>query len=250
MAKLLSPSHLGLPRIIDEQQDQRAMRQLLQMNARYHGRDKTMDRVVGGMKAVEWVGYGAGIAAGGGVLYTAAKKGGRWAVVKALAVAAAAAAAEQGAEKGLRAAGASDEAIHGARLAAAIIAFILIRRRSGIATPAMSVPTPTLANTTKGWKVGDPIYNLTAKGNQPVWSTIRRRFWKNEAFNNANKYNVENLRRMKNGLAPQRFNSETGLFESKELHHAPPQRDGGLFDFMPYWPDEHDAIDAFRNIGG
>ncbi len=66
MAKLLSPSHLGLPRITDEQQDQRAMRQLLQMNARYYGRDKTMDRVVGGMKAVEWVGYGAGIAAGGG----------------------------------------------------------------------------------------------------------------------------------------------------------------------------------------
>ena len=72
----------------------------------------------------------AGIAAGGGILYTAAKKGGKWAVVKALAVAAAAAAAEQGVEKGLRTAGASDEAIHGARLAATVIAFILLRRKN------------------------------------------------------------------------------------------------------------------------
>ena len=226
------------------------MRQERQISERLGQRNVTMDRVVVALKVVDWVAFGAGIAAGGGVLYTAAQKGGKWGVVKTLAVIAAGAAAEQGVEAGLRAAGASEEAIRGARLAAAVIAFILIRRRSGMATPALSAPLPTLANATRGWKVGDPINNLTAKGNQPVWSTVRRRYWKNEALNNASKYNAENLRRMKKGLAPQRFNSETGLFESKELHHAPPQRDGGLFDFMPYWPDEHDAIDAFRNIGG
>lgn len=33
-----------------------------------------------------------------------------------------------------------------------------------------------------GWKVGEPITNQTAKGNVPAWSTVRQRFWKNEAF--------------------------------------------------------------------
>ena len=142
LAKLLSPSKFGLPRITDEQQDQRAMRQHMQMNARSHGRDKTMDRVVFGMEAVEWMGYGAGIAAGGGVLYTAAKKGGKWAVVKALTVAAAAAAAEQGVEAGLRAAGADEQTIRGARLAAAVIAFIILRRKNRAAAAESPPPPP------------------------------------------------------------------------------------------------------------
>ncbi len=132
MAKLLSPSHFGLPRITDEQQDQRAMRQLMQMNARSHGRDKTMDRVVGGL---EWTNVGltgAGILVGGGILVTTVKTGGKWAVVKALTVAAAAAAAEQGVEAGMRAAGADEQTIRGARLAAAVIAFIIVRRRRGL----------------------------------------------------------------------------------------------------------------------
>lgn len=53
---------------------------------------------------------------------------------------------------------------------------------------------------------------------------------------------------MKKGLAPQRFNPNTGKIESMELHHTPiPQRNGGLFDFIKVWPDEHKAIDIFRN---
>jgi hypothetical protein len=34
-----------------------------------------------------------------------------------------------------------------------------------------------------------------------------------------------------------------------ELHHTPPQREGGLFDVTLVWPDEHAAIDPFRNTG-
>ena len=45
---------------------------------------------------------------------------------------------------------------------------------------------------TIGWKVGDPLNNFTAKGNIPEWSTIRQRFWKNEAFYNLQNYSVEN----------------------------------------------------------
>ena len=36
-------------------------------------------------------------------------------------------------------------------------------------------------NTSKGWHVGDPISKQTAAGNEPSKSTIRQRYWKNEA---------------------------------------------------------------------
>ena len=97
-----------------------------------------------------------------------------------------------------------------------------------------------------GWKVGQPITNLTAKGSTPTWSTVRQRFWKNEAFYNENAYNESNLLRMRRGLAPQRINPKTGLMESMELHHTVPQRNGGLFEFIKVWPEEHKAIDRFR----
>lgn len=45
-------------------------------------------------------------------------------------------------------------------------------------SPTRSAPTSgpiptTLANSTKGWKVGDPINNLTSKGGVPEWGTVR-----------------------------------------------------------------------------
>ncbi|MFD2872654.1 RHS repeat-associated core domain-containing protein [Mucilaginibacter ximonensis] len=101
---------------------------------------------------------------------------------------------------------------------------------------------------TRGWKVGDPITNLTSRGKIPGWSTVRQRFWKNEALLNTGSYSEGNVARMQKGLAPQRFNPETGILESMELHHSPiPQRKGGLFEFIKLWPDEHRAIDIFRH---
>jgi hypothetical protein len=108
-------------------------------------------------------------------------------------------------------------------------------------------PKATVANSTRRWKVGDPINNLTRSGNVPSWSAVRQRFWKNEALNNAGNYGASNLERMRRGLAPQRINPRTGKLESMELHHTPPQRDGGLFDVQPVWPDDHALIDPFRN---
>jgi RHS repeat-associated protein len=119
-----------------------------------------------------------------------------------------------------------------------------------MAAPAELAPlvVNSEANAAKGgWKVGQPITNLTAKGNVPAWSTVRQRFWKNEAFLNGSTYSESNLLRMQKGLAPQRLNPNTGLMESMELHHhIVPQRNGGLFDFMKVWPDEHRALDPFR----
>ena len=97
-----------------------------------------------------------------------------------------------------------------------------------------------------GWKVGEPITNLTAKGNVPAWSTVRQRFWKNEALLNGSTYSESNLLRMQKGLAPQFQNPKTGLMESMELHHTNPQRNGGLFEFIKVTPEQHRSIDPFR----
>ncbi|WP_345107490.1 RHS repeat-associated core domain-containing protein, partial [Mucilaginibacter panaciglaebae] len=97
-----------------------------------------------------------------------------------------------------------------------------------------------------GWKVGDPITNLTPQGKAPVWSTVRQRFWKNEALTKGTEYSESNLIRMRKGLAPQFRNATTGAMESMELHHTIPQRSGGLFDFIKVTPEQHRIIDPFR----
>jgi hypothetical protein len=51
---------------------------------------------------------------------------------------------------------------------------------------------------------------------------------------------------MQKGLAPQIRNPTTGILESIELHHNPPQRNGGLFDFIKVTREEHRTIDPFR----
>ena len=106
----------------------------------------------------------------------------------------------------------------------------------------------TLANATRGWKVGQPINNLTKIGKVPKWNAVRQRFWKNKAYSNPKRYSPSNLKRMKKGLAPQQRNKLTGQIESKELHHIPPQRDGGLFDVIEVWPDEHAELDKYRHL--
>ena len=105
------------------------------------------------------------------------------------------------------------------------------------------------AGTVRGWRQGDPITNLTRQGNVPTWDTIRRRHWKNEALYNPSAWSKSNLERMRRGLAPQQRNRRTGVWESIELHHTPPRREGGLFDFVPLTPDEHAAVDSFRHLG-
>lgn len=100
------------------------------------------------------------------------------------------------------------------------------------------------------WTVGEDPLSLTSKGKVPAWSTQATRYWKNEAATEGaiEKWSAENIKRMKRGLAPQRFNRVTGLWESKELHHTPiPRRHGGN-KFIEVWPDEHAAIDFYRRL--
>ena len=107
-------------------------------------------------------------------------------------------------------------------------------------------PTIGYRPATRGWRVGDPIDNLTARGNVPSWDAVRERFWKNEARFNSDNYKEANLARMRQGLAPQFINPLTGQLESMELHHNPPQREGGLFEFEPVSPADHRLVDPFR----
>ncbi len=105
------------------------------------------------------------------------------------------------------------------------------------------------ANPVRGWSVGEPVNNLTTAGTVPTWTTVRRRFWKNQAQCQPKEYSASELERMQKGLAPQRYNPKTEKLESKELHHIPPQRDGNLFKVVEVWPEEHAAIDPFRQTG-
>ena len=101
-----------------------------------------------------------------------------------------------------------------------------------------------------GWSVGDDIYSLTRAGNSPSWSTVRARFWKNEAANpQYGTWTDEQLARMRSGRAPQRYNLDKGGLESMDLSHEPvPFRDGGT-TVVPRWPQDHAAVDPFRRPG-
>ncbi len=102
----------------------------------------------------------------------------------------------------------------------------------------------------KGWSLGDDIYGLTKSGNSPAWSTVRSRFWKNEAANPRNgTWNATQLDRMQRGLAPQRYNFDKGGIESMDLSHEPiPLRSGGR-NVVPRWPQDHATVDPYRRPG-
>ena len=86
----------------------------------------------------------------------------------------------------------------------------------------------------QGWKVGDDIRNLTKAGNTPSWSTVRQRYWKNEAYYNGSLYDDFNFERIKKGLAP--IGSD-GF--SMELHHPFGRNGDNFFIFEPLTQTQH-----------
>ena len=119
---------------------------------------------------------------------------------------------------------------------------------------AMEKTVDAVKVASKSWKVGNDINALTKAGKVPSWTTVRQRYWKNEALNNVGNYSEKNLARMRKGLAPQRYNASSGKMESMELHHIIPQRTkapgiNNIDNLKSVWPDEHAAIDPYRNTG-
>jgi len=101
-----------------------------------------------------------------------------------------------------------------------------------------------------GWSAGDDIYSVTRAGNSSSWSTVRARFWKNEAASpQYGTWTGEQLARMSTGRAPQRYSPDKGGLESMELSHEPvPFGDGGRAG-VPRWPQDHAAVDPHRRPG-
>ena len=103
--------------------------------ARVNAVTKKWDRWLGAaeitFKAGDWAGTAASVALGAGVIVQAVKTGGKWTVVKVVASAAAATAIDAGAQHIARGLGASERAIAGAQAAAALISYIILRRRMG-----------------------------------------------------------------------------------------------------------------------
>ena len=97
-----------------------------------------------------------------------------------------------------------------------------------------------------GWKVGDDISKLTRAGNVPSWSTVRQRYWKNEALTNFEKYSPENLMRMGHGRAPLIAHPVTKKIYPMELHHPNGRAGDNLFNFIEVTPWEHDRLDSHR----
>jgi len=89
------------------------------------------------------------------------------------------------------------------------------------------------------WQAGNSIVRKTTEGNAPAFSTVQKRFWKNQGMPGA----------------PRRANPVTGKQESMELSHRfVPQRltlvprniRNAPFNLETLWPEEHAAVDWYR----
>jgi hypothetical protein len=103
----------------------------------------------------------------------------------------------------------------------------------------------------KGWRVGDPIPNLTRAGNEPSWTAVRNRYWKNAAARPgaADRYNPENFARMKAGKPPLHH----AIPVPKELNHITPRHLGVKHtpkNSQVLWPWDYDDADKFRHYRG
>ena len=101
----------------------------------------------------------------------------------------------------------------------------------------IDIPSTTTTIRKTGWNVGDDISNLTKAGNEPSWTTVRNRYWKNEAHYNSSAYSLENITRMQNGRAP----IGTDTF-SMELHHPNGRTGENFWNFYPTTRTEHRRI--------
>ena len=108
----------------------------------------------------------------------------------------------------------------------------------------------TVSTVRKGWKVGDDITTVTKAGKSPAWSTVKSRYWKNEAYYRPDQYSLRNLPRMRAGRAPL-VQSQKGKYYPMELHHKIPRRNGGghhYSNLMQLPPWEHARIDRYRHF--
>lgn len=100
------------------------------------------------------------------------------------------------------------------------------------------------------WARGDAIDKPMPDGTPPSWDVVRSRYWKNRSEAAApGEFSQANLERMRRGSAPQDYNPKTRQWESRELHHVDPQRNGGSngpFNLRELTPNQHRVLDPYR----
>jgi len=132
LAIMSDPTSVGLPRFIDDDQPRRAKVQWERISARLDQRIAFLDDVIYAMEKIEQAGTIAGFLLGGGILFQAAKQGGKVLLVKTVAMAASmAASAVVGKATGaaLKAIGVEEETVEKVQNAAELISWLLILRR-------------------------------------------------------------------------------------------------------------------------
>jgi len=102
----------------------------------------------------------------------------------------------------------------------------------------------------KRWKVGDDPFQEDAQGKSPSMSTLRKRFWKNEAAEPypEQQYGKANVARMGRGSAPQRVKPVDRRHGVDGTEPEPiPDRRVARWS-TPRWPDEHALLDPHRHL--
>lgn len=107
----------------------------------------------------------------------------------------------------------------------------------------------------KRWKRGEAIDKPLPDGTPPSWETVQQRYWKNryEAAKGSGEFAPRQLAEMRKGNAPMDYNSRTGKWERRELHHVEAQRHGGdnsPLNLRELTPDWHAEVDPFRHVPG
>jgi hypothetical protein len=109
------------------------------------------------------------------------------------------------------------------------------------------VEAEVAATATRGWQPGDPHYNLTARGTEPAWSTVKRRYWINRSLDASPEYIASDQLRMAEGKPP--IDPFSG--KSIELEHILPQRTGDPLrhrSLLEVTPLEHSFFDRYRFV--
>jgi hypothetical protein len=107
----------------------------------------------------------------------------------------------------------------------------------------------------KQWKRGEPFDKPMPDGSAPSWDVVQSRYWKNryEESMRSGEFTQAQLAEMRKGNAPLDYNSRTGQWERRELHHVDPQRhrvDNGPLNLRELFPDWHAEVDPFRHVPG
>jgi hypothetical protein len=134
LALMNDPTSVGLPRFIDDDQPRRAKAQWEKISDRLDQRIVFLDNVIFAMEKVEQAGTAASFLLAGGMLYQAAKEGGKVLLVKTVAMAASAAAgALVGKATGavLKEMGVEEETVEKVQNAVELISWLLLLRRMG-----------------------------------------------------------------------------------------------------------------------